>query len=104
MTRYRKRRFREVKKGESRKVRKRPVCFELSFELPFSPDALDSAVVTTNFRVEFYSVPLRHVVDKVNRANEAHHALAAASRQHFLGREGRIYNFSNYISVCFNHR
>ena len=49
-----------------------------------SPDALDSAVVTTNFRVEFYSVPLRHVVHKVNRADEAHHALAAASRQHFL--------------------
>jgi hypothetical protein len=56
-----------------------------------SPDALDSAVVTTNFRVEFYSVPLRHVVHKVNGADEAHHALAAASRQHFLGIEGRIY-------------
>jgi len=56
-----------------------------------SPDALDSAVVTTNFRVEFYSVPLRHVVHKVNGADEAHHALAAASRQHFLRIEGRIY-------------
>jgi hypothetical protein len=89
MTRNREERSREVKKGGSRKVKRRPVW---SFELPFSPDALDSAVVTTNFRVEFYSVPLRHVVHKVNGADEAHHALAAASRQHFLGRKGRIYS------------
>jgi hypothetical protein len=90
MTRNREGRSREVKKGESRKVRRRPVWCERSFEFPFLPDALDSAVVTTNFRVEFYSVPLRHVVHKVNGADEAHHALAAASRQHFLGIQGRI--------------
>ncbi len=84
------RRGKKRTRGDTGAKTRRDTRTKISMVL-FSPDALDSAIVTTNFRVEFYSVPLCHIVDKVNGANKAHHALAAASRQHFLGIEGRIY-------------